>query len=228
MSKAESVRSPTLETGSAVATRRPRVPEERLLDAAATVFARDGFEGATMDAVAACASTTKPTLYARFGSKDALFLAAVAREYEIRKARLFAVYSNDQDIPFKQRLHSWVHAYFDFARERPEGFALIAEGERHTGIAPAIETASSEIIDRVAQLVLHVSGRQSQRGAHLVAAMISGVLRAWASNALREDVRDLDAAAALCESFLYSALRGMDPSLIDAVDSEPRPSPAAR
>ena len=55
--------------------RRPRVAAERLLDAATAVFAEEGFEGATMEAIAARAGTTKPTLYARFGSKEELFAA---------------------------------------------------------------------------------------------------------------------------------------------------------
>jgi AcrR family transcriptional regulator len=199
-------------------TRRPRVAEECILDAAASVFARDGFDGATMDAIAACAATTKPTLYARFGSKNALFAAAVAREYEIRKSRLFAAYGSGENIPFSRRLHTWVTAYFDLARERPEGFALIAEGERYAAYAPAVESGASEIVDRIAALVARVSDRDNQRGARAVAAMISGLLRACASDALRDDINDLDRAAALCESFLYSALRGLDADLIDAMD----------
>lgn len=46
-----------------------------------------------MDVIAAEADATKPTLYARFGSKEALFEAAVEREYELRKQRLFSAYA---------------------------------------------------------------------------------------------------------------------------------------
>jgi AcrR family transcriptional regulator len=205
------------------AGRRPRVAAERILAAATSVFAADGFEGATMDAIAAGANTTKPTLYARFGSKDALFAAAVASEYEVLKSRLFAVYSSEEDMPFKQRLRTWIDAYLNLSRERPEGFALIAEGERYAGLAPAVESGAGEIVDRIADLVVRTSGRQSRRGAHLLAAMISGLLRACAGDVLRGDVQDLANAAALCESFLYSALQGLDPGLIDAMDVEAAP-----
>jgi AcrR family transcriptional regulator len=197
--------------------RRPRVAEECLLDGATAVFAEEGFDGATMDAIAARARTTKPTLYARFGSKDALFAAAVTREYELRKTRLFEAYGTEDGAPFRERLRMWIAAYFDLAAERPEGFALISEGERYATTAPAIERGASAIIDRITELVIRTSGRPSRRGGRLVASMISGMLRSCATEALRDDSIDLADAAALCESFLYSALRGVDPELIDAV-----------
>ncbi len=54
--------------------------EERILDAAAKVFLDRGFEGATIDEVAEEARARKPTIYARFPGKEALFTAVVARK----------------------------------------------------------------------------------------------------------------------------------------------------
>jgi AcrR family transcriptional regulator len=47
--------------------------EGRILDAALRVFSLTGYSGATMDAVAAEAGLTKPTLYQYFPSKESLF-----------------------------------------------------------------------------------------------------------------------------------------------------------
>lgn len=49
--------------------------EKRILEAALTVFARLGYSGCSMDAVAAESGLSKPTLYQYFASKDALFAA---------------------------------------------------------------------------------------------------------------------------------------------------------
>ena len=193
---------------------RVRIAEESILDAATEVFAAEGYEGANMDVIAARGGATKPTLYARFGSKDELFAAAVAREYELRKDALFEAYGAGGDRRFRARLHDWTRAYFDLAQERPDGFRLIFEGERHPGSAAVIERAGKEIVDRIAELVVRVSGRDAPVGAHLVAAMITGMLTACAREALRRDDADLAEAAELCESFLYAALRGVDPELI--------------
>jgi AcrR family transcriptional regulator len=54
--------------------------EERILDAAETVFLERGFEGASVDEIADVARAGKPTIYARFPGKEALFAAVMARK----------------------------------------------------------------------------------------------------------------------------------------------------
>lgn len=53
--------------------------EERILDAAGHVFLERGFEGASIEEIAEAASAGKPTIYARFPNKQALFTAVVER-----------------------------------------------------------------------------------------------------------------------------------------------------
>ena len=194
-----------------------RVATDKILDAATSVFASDGYDRANMDTIAARAGITKPTLYSRFGSKEGLFRSAVEREYELRKARLFVAYGDGGDRPFRERLRSWSDAYFDLVRERPDAFVLISEGERHPGAAAVIRKANQEIVDRISELVVQVSGRRSAHGARLVASMISAIFVATAREVVLRGI-DVEDAAALCESFLHSALRGLDPELIDALD----------
>ena len=57
--------------------------EGRILQAALTVFARMGFSGTTMDAVAAEAGLSKPTLYQYFDSKEALFAAMMLAQRDV-------------------------------------------------------------------------------------------------------------------------------------------------
>jgi AcrR family transcriptional regulator len=198
---------------------RYRVAEVEMLDAACAVFAAEGFDRANMETIAARAGTTKPTLYSRFGSKEELFATTVRREYELRKERLFAAYEGGDDEPFHQRLSRWNAAFFDFVRERPEGFRLITEGERYPGAAAIIERTNDEIVERIAELVMRVSRRQGRPSARLVAAMIAGMLTSCAREAVGRNRIDLAAAAALSEQLLYSALRALDVDLMDAVDA---------
>src|ERR1700690_1442386 len=51
--------------------------EERILDAAGRVFLEHGFQGASVDEIADAASAGKPTIYARFPNKQALFPALI-------------------------------------------------------------------------------------------------------------------------------------------------------
>ena len=54
-------------------------PEKRraILDAATTVFMRDGFGGASIDEIVAVSGVSKRTLYTHFDSKQALFSALI-------------------------------------------------------------------------------------------------------------------------------------------------------
>jgi AcrR family transcriptional regulator len=57
---------------------------ERLIDAAAQVFADRGFEAASLDEVAAAAGYTKGAVYSNFESKTDLFIALIERRIEVQ------------------------------------------------------------------------------------------------------------------------------------------------
>jgi AcrR family transcriptional regulator len=69
----------------------------QILFAAKDVFLEAGFEGASMDVIAARAGTTKRTLYAHFENKECLFLAVVdvLRDLLDAKLRSPADYADD-------------------------------------------------------------------------------------------------------------------------------------
>lgn len=54
----------------------------RLLDAALTVFARDGYGAATVDAIAREAGASRKTVYARYADKSEIFIAAIGHLLE--------------------------------------------------------------------------------------------------------------------------------------------------
>ncbi len=53
--------------------------KERILDAAQRVFLERGFQSASIDEIAKLAPASKPTIYAHFPGKEALFAAVVTR-----------------------------------------------------------------------------------------------------------------------------------------------------
>ncbi len=62
--------------------------EGRILDAAAQVFLARGFDGASIEAIAEAARAGKPTIYARYADKEALFEAAFLRRVSARSVRM--------------------------------------------------------------------------------------------------------------------------------------------
>ncbi len=70
-------------SGSAPTRREQQTATRRdLLDAAARVFAAEGYHGASVDAVAAAAGYTKGAVYSNFRSKEQLFLALLDRQID--------------------------------------------------------------------------------------------------------------------------------------------------
>jgi TetR/AcrR family transcriptional repressor of mexJK operon len=74
---------PKASDAAAEKTQRPRGKQLtlRILDAARTTFLDEGFD-ASMDTVAAAAGTTKATVYAHFGNKEALFVEVIRTELD--------------------------------------------------------------------------------------------------------------------------------------------------
>ncbi|HWE32563.1 MAG TPA: TetR/AcrR family transcriptional regulator [Solirubrobacteraceae bacterium] len=193
---------------------RYRVSDDELLDAACAVFVADGFDRATMGKIADRAAITKPTLYSRFGSKAGLFEAAVQREYKMMLTRLSSAYRSSTDAePFRAGLRRWVHAYFEFARERPLGFQLSIQGERRSTAANIIQRSRGEIISELSELIERTSGRQLGPGVRVAAAAIAG-MTAWSAREAVSARVDLNNAADVCESMLYAAMRNLDLDLI--------------
>src|SRR5882757_3659319 len=64
-----------------------------LLQAAETIFVRDGYEGAELGEIATLAGRTKGAIYAQFKSKEDIFLALIedrTRSYRIQMEELLA------------------------------------------------------------------------------------------------------------------------------------------
>jgi TetR/AcrR family transcriptional regulator len=73
-------------TSGGLAARNPDRTRERILSAALTEFAAQGFAGARVDAIAQRAAINKRMLYHYFGDKEGLFKAVLHRKIAERRA----------------------------------------------------------------------------------------------------------------------------------------------
>jgi AcrR family transcriptional regulator len=116
--------------------RRARM--DQLLGAALKVFARDGFSGASMEAVAAAAGTSKPTLYKYFESKEALFAAVMAA----RRDDMLMAFEEDEPAQMVAQLHRFAWTYTQTVM-RPDMLSLarliIGEAQRFPDIGRAYQ-----------------------------------------------------------------------------------------
>lgn len=114
---------------------------ERLLDAAAALFARNGFDGVSTDAVAEAADRTSGALYAHFGSKEGLLLALLGR-WEQETATAMGTAMDAEDDP-RGRVRALWETFARSGREGgPDGLLLEHElwlyAARHPEVAERV------------------------------------------------------------------------------------------
>jgi AcrR family transcriptional regulator len=111
---------------------RPRNPEatrRRVLDAARTEFARHGFAGARIDAIARRAKANKQLIYHYFGSKQDLYLAVLESAYgHIRasESRLEVEHLNPVEA-----LKTLVNFTWRYYLKHPDFLALVTNENLH-------------------------------------------------------------------------------------------------
>lgn len=107
--------------------------QEAILDAAEDIFLSQGFSGASVDHIAARAGTSKQTVYTRFGSKEALFIAVSSRLL----AQKFGE-AGTSDLPLREQLIvagvSILNAMLDPKMVRMHAI-IIAEAARFPNLA---------------------------------------------------------------------------------------------
>jgi TetR/AcrR family transcriptional repressor of mexJK operon len=101
---------PRVETGAGPG--RPKDPTKRaaILDAATRMFRAHGYEGTSMDQIAAEAGVSKLTVYSHFGDKSALF-GTVVRAY-CEQSLPDTLFDPAPGTPLRERLMEIARAFF--------------------------------------------------------------------------------------------------------------------
>ena len=151
----------------------------KILAAAVRAFARDGYDGTTMDAIAGRAQVTKPVLYDHFSSKQTLFLTVLEsiRDGLIAKGRSIVEAGGDPE----QRFRLSVDAFLEFVEREPEaarvlltvpsGDAAAAKLSRQVqaGASAGLTTLLATFTAESAPWRLHVATEFLKEGLHAVA-----------------------------------------------------------
>jgi AcrR family transcriptional regulator len=124
-------------------TRRERERQTRrqeIIAAARTVFARKGFNDATLDDVAELAEFGKGTLYNYFESKEALFASVLQDAFD--RVMKIAAEALKPGEPFEKRIETFVRGELGFLFHMPEGMYLMMRETHHlrdTGSNPMMQ-----------------------------------------------------------------------------------------
>jgi AcrR family transcriptional regulator len=147
------VTSPT-STRPAGPRRRDRAAREReILDAAEQIFGERGYQGTSMDDIAAAVGVSKPLVYQYYGSKDGLFVACLSR---LRAQLLEFVSDAVLAAPdAEQSMYAGLVAWFGFLDEHPRAWAvMVDEGMLTAGpAAEAADQVRTDFVDLIAAMV---------------------------------------------------------------------------
>lgn len=126
--------------------------EDRLARAALAVFRRDGPKQTRMERIAAEAGLSKPTLYARFPSKDAALAGAIRLAQAEALRALEQAWSGAGDVPQKLDIFFdlLVLAGFDILHDAPDPAAFeTALGAQSRAAIIASRTAQCAVLQRL-------------------------------------------------------------------------------
>jgi AcrR family transcriptional regulator len=137
--------------------------DERILTAARRIFLERGFEGTSIDEIALAARAGKPTIYARFGDKRALFKAVVTGDVLARITQFSSEWTPSGDT-IEERLLRLGGALLHWTLDN-ERMALmrlaVAEAKRFPDLASTVSRTARQLSTEVAARFL---GEMAQSG----------------------------------------------------------------
>lgn len=143
---------------------RKRLTQEerrtKILAAATRIFARKGFDGASMSAIATASGITKPVLYDHFTSKDALFktLLRSIRDDLLAKGNVIGKTSGSAEARFRAA----VDTFFAFVETQPDAakiLLIVPQGNPVTiKLSRAIQQGATAAISQLLKSYLPAGG----------------------------------------------------------------------
>ncbi len=151
---------------------------EALIDAAIGVFARDGYAGASVDAIAAQAGFTVGALYSNFATKQELFLAVFEQHCAGELAALRALAG--QAATAEELLAAVTARFADLDDQQRQWWQLSAElwlyAQRHPEAATRLAAIQAEARQVIAQALGHGGHPLSDELAAVIHALWGGFM----------------------------------------------------
>ena len=136
-----------------------RQRREQLIVVAKALFAEKGFEGTSVEEIAARADVSKPVVYEHFGGKEGLYAVIVDREVEALLGALSGALASRAHP--RQLVERAALALLGYIEESPDGFRILV---RDSPVAQAGGTFSSLLGDVAAQVEVLLGDQFSRRG----------------------------------------------------------------
>ncbi len=182
---------------------------EQLLEIARRLFAERGFDGASVEEIAARAEVSKPVVYEHFGGKEGIYAVVVDREVrqllEMMRDALTAGHP-------RELLEQAAFALLDYIEQSSDGFRILVRDSPLGSASGSFVSIISDIASRV-EHILVAEFRQrgyDAKNAPMYAQMLVGMVGTtgqWWLDA-RKPEKD-EVAAHLC-NLAWNGLHGLE------------------
>ena len=190
---------------------RPRTfDRDEAVQTSLRLFSERGYQGTSIADLVAAIGISPPSLYAAFGSKEALFREALSAYADGRGA--FVAQAFETDLPLQQQLQRLLQnaaaAFTPPSREGPPGCPISTDLVQHSPDDAEVAAHVEALRDRRRQLIARRIEAAKKRGevpattnakalARHVAAVITGMAQQARDGARRADLLDIAEAAML-------------------------------
>jgi len=150
---------------------------DQLIGVARSAFAEKGFDGTSVEDIAARAEVSKPVVYEHFGGKEGLYAVVVDREVQtlhtaIREA-IMTPHAGSRRL-----LELGTMALLDYVESCPEGFRILVRDRRDGETGGSYGSILADIITRVEGLLAAVFSHRGldPKAAPLYAQALTGMV----------------------------------------------------
>lgn len=198
---------------------------EQLVSIGREVFAERGFDGASVEEIAARAGVSKPVVYEHFGGKEGLYAVVVDREM-LRLEKI--VTESLKTGRSRVRIEQAVLALLTYVEEDTDGFQILVR-DMQPGQDRTYSTLLNDAVAQVSHILAHAfirSGLDPDNAVlygQALVGMVSMTAQWWLDERLEERGPSKEQVAAHIVNLCWNGLAGMeaDPQLTKNLNNEP-------
>jgi AcrR family transcriptional regulator len=165
----------------------------QLIDVGRAVFAKRGFEAASVEEIADQARVSKPIVYEHFHGKEGLYAVVVDREMDYVVRRIAEAIASG---PPRERIERAALAFLTYVKDHPDGFAVLAHNAPVESARGGMSSLLNDVAERVGDVfsaTFKHAGYDPKNApiyAHALIGMVTYVGQWW-TEARKPDVEEV-------------------------------------
>ncbi len=165
----------------------------QLVEVGRAVFAKRGYEAASVEEIADHARVSKPIVYEHFGGKEGLYAVIVDREMEYVVRRIAEAIASGSP---RERVERAALAFITYVKDQPDGFAVLVHNAPVASGRGGMSSLLNDVAERVGDVFSAAfkdagyDPRNAPIYAHALVGMVTFVGQWW-TEARKPDVDEV-------------------------------------